>query len=74
MITPKVGLSGQFVTGTDVAKAARITAVNSDGTVDAKYDANATTVSFADNKPFVDVGGTPPTGPGGYFQAIDPTT
>ena len=74
MITPKVGLTGQYYVngggGGDGPRPGVITAVNGDGTVNM---ARTTGSESSSNVPFVDVGGTTPT-PGvvnRYFQAID---
>lgn len=74
MITPKVGLGGQYYVngggGGDGPKPGVITKVNDDGTVNMS---RTTGSESANSVPFVDVGGTTPT-PGvvpRYFQAID---
>jgi hypothetical protein len=73
MITPKVGLTGQYVNGAAVQWAG----VCGVDTVNNTVDCNTMVASASPvlkshvAVPFVDVGGVPPAG--AYFQAIDPT-
>jgi hypothetical protein len=69
MVTPKMGLPGQevLVGGPGTTRAATVTLVNGDGTVNSRHIGGTTDKT---NLPFVDVGATPPAGVD-YFQAID---